>query len=136
VFCLLPGELIEKGMNPMTASLLLGPHRLDFDEIEVAVPRIVPGVYVLGHVDYRNVFYLNAIGRCDVDLRTGLQGLIGSGGYFKYQVTLTSRAAFEHECKLFHQFRPNTAMHPVRSENKDWTCPYCRVARDVHRAIG
>lgn len=120
----------------MTTSTLLGPHRLDFSEIEATVPRLAPGVYALGHVDYRNVFYLNAIGRHDFDLRTGLQGLIGSGAYFKYQVVPTSRAAFEHECKLFHEFRPNTAMHPVRSENKDWTCPYCRVGHAAHRATG
>lgn len=119
----------------MTAKVLLGPHRLDFTEIESEIPRIVPGVYVLGHVDYRNVFYLNTIGRFDVDLRSGLKGLIGSGAYFKYQVAPTSRNAFDHECKLFHELRPNSAMHPVRSENKDWTCPYCRVSRSVLRAI-
>jgi hypothetical protein len=120
----------------MTSVALLGPHRLGFDEIETAVPRVSPGVYLLGHLDHKNSFYLKAIGRFDVDLQTGLRGMIGSGGHFKFQVAPTSRVAFEYECKLFHDLRPNSSIHPVRSENKDWTCPYCRSMRDAHRVVG
>jgi hypothetical protein len=128
--------IIKEEGHPMTRVALLGPHRLGFDEIETSVPRVRPGVYLLGHLDHKNAFYLKAIGRFDVDLQTGLRGLIGSGGHFKFQVAPTSRAAFEYECKLFHDLRPNSSIHPVRSENKDWTCPYCRSMRDVHRGVG
>jgi hypothetical protein len=113
----------------MSTSTLLGPHRLDFDEIEAHVPRVTPGVFVTGHLNYQDKFLMKAIGRSDCDLRTGLRELIGSGGHFLYCVTPTSKAAFEEECRLFHELRPNTPIHPVRSENKNWTCPYCQVSR-------
>lgn len=112
---------------------LLGPVRLGYDEIETLLPRVSPGVFVLGNLDFQNRFSLNTIGRDDVDLKAGLRSMIGSAGYFMYSVQPTGKAAFDEECRLFHELRPSRISHPVRSENKDWTCPHCRVTRDVAR---
>jgi hypothetical protein len=120
----------------MASSDLLGPHRLDFESVEAKVPRIKPGAYALGYLDHRNNFFLNKIGRFDADLRSGLKELIGTSAYFKFVTTDTSRTAFESECRLYHEYSLESGFHPVRSANKDWTCPYCRTVESIVRTIG
>lgn len=120
----------------MTSLALIGPHQLDFESVEAKVPRIKPGVYALGYMDHRNNFYLAKIGRFDADMQSGLKELIGTSAYFKYLTTDTSRAAFENECRLYHEFNLENAFHPVRSENKGWTCPYCRIVESIARGAG
>lgn len=116
----------------MTTKTLLGPYRVDFTEIATVVPRMTPGVFALGHLDHRNLFFVNLVGRSDVDLQSGLLELIGTGTYFKFGTVATSKMAFERECELFHHFRPSgNLIHPVRSDGKDWTCPHCRTLSAV-----
>lgn len=108
------------------ATGLVGPYALDFETIRSTLGPGVVGTYALGYMSPNNVFYINRVGRSDEDIRSTLLNLIGSDLLFKYRYTPTSRAAFELECELFHQFRPpGNFFHPVRPHGTNLQCGFC-----------
>jgi hypothetical protein len=112
----------------MAQSGLLGPYRLNFDGIHAAIGNTMPGVFALGHLDGQGRFCVSRVGRSDNDVRATLCDFIGSDNFFKFDVMSTSRAAFEKECSLFHDFSPRgNLVHPARPPQTDWTCPHCRT---------
>jgi hypothetical protein len=112
----------------MIHSGLSGPFRLTYDGIEGAVKRRSPGVYALGYAAPDGKFFVNSIGRCDMDLRARLREHIGSAMLFKYDYFPSPRAAFERECELFHDLRPpGNRIHPDRPKGTTLDCPRCRI---------
>jgi hypothetical protein len=114
----------------MTSTELLGPYKLAYDDIDSAIPRVAPGAFVLGHKGPDGRFYIDFVGRADVDMRDRLLQLIGSGSLFKFRSSATGEAAFHAECELFHDFKPpGNRMHPDRPAGTNWECPRCRFFR-------
>jgi hypothetical protein len=112
----------------MAKTGLLGPYRLNFDTIEAAVTRASAGVYALGHVSPEGKFCIDHVGRSDANLRAKLQERIGSATLFKFGYLANSKAAFERECELFHDFDPpGNRVHPGRPAGTSWECPRCRI---------
>lgn len=106
---------------------LMGPYSLTFDGISSAVTRRSPGVYALGHTGPDGKFHIQHIGRSDTDVRDKLRGYIGSNSMFKYGYFASSRAAFEKECSLYHDFSPpGNRIHPDRPAGSSLECPHCR----------
>lgn len=111
----------------MAKTGLLGPYQLTYDGIESAVTRKSAGVYVLGHMSPEGKFRIHYIGRSDTDIRETLRSRIGSNTSFKYGYFSSSKAAFEKECALYHDFSPpGNKIHPDRPKGSSSTCPHCR----------
>jgi hypothetical protein len=107
-------------------SALLGPYNLNYDELELFVPKSQCGIFALGHVDRAQIFRVERVGRADTDLRSSLRELIGSSIGFKFAPLSTPREAFEQECELFHRLKPpGNFIHPVRQAGAIWFCPIC-----------
>ena len=111
----------------MASSGLRGPFPLTESGIKQNVIRRSPGAYALGHSE-NNTFYINYIGRSDVDVRDRLHHHKGTQPQFKYEYYASSKAAFEKECRLYHDFSPpGNQVHPNRPAGRDWKCPVCRI---------
>jgi hypothetical protein len=120
-------EASSKLLRAMAKTGLLGPYTLTFDGIASAVARTSPGVYALGHTAADGTFRVHHIGRSDVDVSEKLRRYIGSDTTFKYGYLPSSKAAFEKECELYHDFRPpGNALHPDRPQGSSYECPRCR----------
>lgn len=110
----------------MAQDNLIGPHKLTFDGIAAALNQPSPGVFALGYSGRHDVFYINFVGRADLDLRVQLRNMIGSDVAFKYSLAESGEAAFYRECDLFHAFRPPAnRLHPSRPMSTNWVCPLC-----------
>lgn len=110
----------------MAKTGLLGPYPLGYDDVAAVVSDVSPGVFALGYTDLQGAFRINSIGRSDQNVAAALHTLIGSDQSFKFDFASSSKAAFERECALFHDFRPPcTRIHPSRPEGSDFTCPRC-----------
>lgn len=110
----------------MSKSGLLGPYALNYDSINERVVRTSPGTFALGYVNGAGAFCISSVGRSDADVRERLKAMIGAESMFKYRYFESSRAAFEKECQLFHEFRPGgSPLHPARPAGSKLTCPYC-----------
>jgi hypothetical protein len=126
----IPFPVNARATRAMANIGLLGPYRLNFDEISSAIPRIAPGVYALGHKGPDGRFYIDVVGRSDKDIRGKLHSLIGSGTLFKYSFVPNMETAFHKECDLFHEFKPpGNRLHPDRLAGTNWECPRCRFFR-------
>jgi hypothetical protein len=112
----------------MVKTGLLGPYRLNFDTIDATVTRASAGVYALGHVSPEGKFCIDHVGRSDTNLKARLRERIGSATLFKFGYLASSKAAFERECELFHDFEPpGNRVHPGRPAGTSWECPRCRI---------
>lgn len=118
----------------MTSMNFRGPHALTYEKVTGLIGESLPGVFALGYIGDRQIFYVNYIGRADHDLRARLLEYIGSDAAFKFEVTDSPKAAFLRECELFHAFNPRgNFVHPGRPSVSDWRCPHCSIlgARSV-----
>jgi hypothetical protein len=66
---IIPFPVRARATGAMANIGLLGPYRLNFDEISEAITRTAPGVYALGHRGPDGKFYIDAVGRADKDIR-------------------------------------------------------------------
>ena len=109
------------------ASLNMGKS-LPFDRESITkyVEKEKIGNYALGKMDGQ-VFRVSYVGRSDTDLRKRLLNHIDEPyTHFKYSYATSKKAAFEKECKNFHDFNPpDNSIHPDRPEGTDWKCPLC-----------
>ena len=111
----------------MASSGLRGPFSLTEDGISENVTHRSPGAYALGHTDNRT-FYIHYIGRSDSNVEKRLRDHKGAQPQFKYEYYPTSKAAFEKECHLYHDFGPpGNKRHPDRPDGRDWECPVCTI---------
>jgi hypothetical protein len=84
---------------------------------------------MLGMIDKRtNMFLIAYTGRSDTDLAARLGGWVGIYSQFKFGLSPSAEAAFEKECRLYHDFAPpDTKLHPARPSNSNATCPLCSI---------
>jgi hypothetical protein len=73
-----------------------------------------------------NVFY---VGRSDTDVAGRLKQHAAEWyPQFFYEYYPSSKAAFEKECNLYHDFNPpDNKAHPARPQNSNWKCPRCKI---------
>lgn len=107
-----------------------GPFDLNAPTITKAVTRTSAGNYALGHVREKT-FYVQYVGRSDTDVNARLKQHVGKYESFKFSYATSAKAAFEKECKNFHDFgaaeKLNNTIHPDRPENGGWKCPACKI---------
>jgi hypothetical protein len=104
-------------------------HSITKENIEFEVPK-EPGCYVL----YRStgaVFEVYYTGRADYDLTDRLRDYIGTRYlYFRFLNLPNRKAAFEMECKVYHNLKPvDNVIHPDASDGTNYTCPMAGCPR-------
>ena len=111
----------------MAETGLFGPHGLTQKEIDAAVRGTGPGAYALGRWN-GSTFYVDYVGRSDGDVNGRLKQWVGSKyTHFKFGFYDSAKAAFEKECRLFHDFGGaktlDNKVHPARPQGSSWKCP-------------
>lgn len=113
----------------MADSGLNGSYLLTKKGINDAVTRTSAGAYALGFVK-DDKFYIKYVGRSDDDVNDRLHKHIGKKNdykKFKFKYYSSAKAAFEKECRLYHDFKPrDNIIHPDRPNNSNWKCPVCK----------
>lgn len=117
---------------------LEGPYHLSLERIDEVVTETSPGVYVLEREKDPNSFIMNYVGRSDDDVNDRLKDWVDESGYkrFKFAYFGSPKAAFEKECKIYHDFSgPNGKLdnekHPQRPEGTNWQCPRCDKFKNI-----
>lgn len=107
-----------------------GPFALSADDIDQRITRTQAGNYALGKVE-KEKFIVQYVGRSDSDVAGRLRQHIGKYPKFKYSYATSPKAAFEKECKNFHDFGGSEKLankiHPDRPANSGWKCPFCQI---------
>lgn len=115
----------------MTSLNMQGPYDLDIASIDANITRTSPGNYALGNVNGNGAFIVKYVGRSDSDLNARLKQHVGEHPKFKYSYATSPDAAFEKECKNFHDFggtdKLENDIHPDRPANSGWKCPECNI---------
>jgi len=109
-----------------------GPYDLDNETIDANVTRTSAGNYGLQRTDEEGSFIVNYVGRSDNDVIGRLKYWVGrKPDYkrFKFSYAPSVKAAFENECKNYHDFgeseKLDNEIHPQRPEGTNWGCPSC-----------
>ena len=108
-----------------------GPYSLDNSTVDAQVAQKSAGNYALGYVDDKSVFIVQYVGRSDSDVNCRIKNHMGEGYVkFKYSYATSPKAAFEKECRNYHDFGESKSLkntlHPDRPENSGWKCPVCK----------
>lgn len=107
-----------------------GPYELTKKEIDKQISRTSAGNYALGKVS-NSTFYVSYVGRSDVDLNGRLKKWAGKYSKFKFSYATSSKAAFEKECRNYHDFGGSEKLdnedHPQRPDGINWKCPFCNI---------
>lgn len=113
-----------------------GTYDLTTNEISKQVLKTSAGNYALGYLEKNengsNSFVVEYVGRSDTDVSGRLKQHVGEKyKKFKYSYATSPKAAFEKECKNYHDFGENKVLnnevHPRRPDNSGWKCPCCDV---------
>ncbi len=110
-----------------------GPYNLTNEEIDKHVTETSPGNYALGYskdgVD--GPFFVNYVGRSDLDVNDRLKDWVGEYKQFKYSYATSPKVAFEKECHNYHEFgeskKLDNKVHPQRPAKANWECPVCDI---------
>lgn len=108
-----------------------GPYKFTSSEIDRVVTRTSPGNYGLGYSN--DTFIVLYVGRSDSDVNQELKARLGSSRYkeFKYSYATSPKAAFEKECRNYHDFggseKLDNEIHPSRPAGTNWECPICTI---------
>lgn len=106
-----------------------GPFDLTDKEINRLITTTSAGNYALGSVDAGGVFRVGYIGRSDTDLNARLKSHVGTYSKFKFSLATSAKAAFDKECKNFHDFggteKLKNDIHPDRPKDAGWKCLHC-----------
>ncbi len=108
---------------------LSGPFPFSPSSIDARVSKTSPGVYALGYT-FNNMFYIERIGRSDVDLNARLKSdeYKGKYSFFKGLYYPTADAAFHAECDLWHTYGgTKNPLHPDRPKGKTHKCNHCNT---------
>lgn len=112
----------------MSELQLQGPFKFDRQGVSQALTARLPGVYAFGHTDAEGTFIIEKVGRSDDDVRRPLETSVECYSQFAFQVCASPKAAFENECRLFHNcLDVRSYVHPVGPEGSYWKCPECRI---------
>lgn len=109
-----------------------GPYDLTTDKIKEVVRDYVPGVFAVGYTKESGAFVVRYIGRSDKDVREELLAYPrDETSRFKWVEAPSQKAAFEAQCRLYHEFGGSGALenegHPVRARGANWKCPVCGI---------
>ena len=106
-----------------------GPFELTLKNIDNQIRGRSPGIFALGKVG-QNIFYVQYIGRSDIDLNDSLQKWVGMYEYFKWSYTRSELKAYKWECRIFHEFGETDHLdndkHPVPQCNDNIVCQVCK----------
>ncbi|MEX2575288.1 MAG: hypothetical protein WD382_01420 [Halofilum sp. (in: g-proteobacteria)] len=109
-----------------------GSHPLTDSKIDEIVTKTSPGNYALGYQG-ENSFIVQYVGRSDSDVNSRLHDWAAKGKHkrFKFSYASNRKAAFEKECRNFHDFggteKLQNSAHPDRPNDSDWECPVCTI---------
>jgi hypothetical protein len=100
-------------------------HALSAENVKLHVPK-APGCYVLDRSSTGG-FEVHYTGRADYDLEQRLNSWVGSQYlYFKFLSLADRKAAYEMECKVYHNLKPvDNRIHPDAPDGTSYTCPFC-----------
>lgn len=110
-----------------------GPFSIDTETIDEEVSKTSAGNYALGKKNDNGGLTVHYIGRSDDDLNTRLKDYVDHETYthFKYSYAASAKAAFEEECRNYHDWNcPDNNIHPRRPKGKSYQCPYCEIFKD------
>lgn len=111
----------------MQAYPLHGPYPLIYDSVEDELVEDCPAVFVLGYTDSLGRFCITYVGSAGADAKRVLRNLVGTANQFKFRHYADRKAAFDHECEIFHKFMPRgNFLHPERPSGSRWPCVHCR----------
>jgi len=112
----------------MASSGMSGPFTLSPRGIDQTVEAGRIGTYALGNTGNDGTFFIGYVGRSDIDLNGRLKQHVGKHPLFKALYWSTAKEAFEHECRVYHDFSPpENEIHPDRKKGTAWSCPACPV---------
>lgn len=105
-----------------------GPYNLTNEEIDRHVAKDRAGNYAFGHMS-GNTFYVEYVGRSDNDLNGRIKHGVGQYKHFKFSYAFSAKAAFEKECRNWHDFGGSDSLdnkiHPDKPDFTDLKCPVC-----------
>jgi hypothetical protein len=110
-----------------------GPYIFSSEEIDRVVTKTSPGNYGLGYKNDEGTFIVLYVGRSDTDVNEELKAKLINSEYkhFKYSYATSPKAAFEKECRNYHDFggseKLDNIIHPDRPAGEDWSCPVCDI---------
>lgn len=112
----------------MTSLGMIGPLKLETDNIDKLIRAHSPGNFALGHIEGK-AFIVKRIGRSDFDLNKKLKDSIGSYTHFKWSYASSAIEAFKKECQNYHDFGGYDELdnndHPVKPSGEYVLCEYC-----------
>jgi hypothetical protein len=116
----------------MASLEMSGPFDFTREKVDLLVEK-KPGNYALGRLDpATKKMIVHSVGRADEDLNAKLKTFITNPKFhaFKFSQAADSKAAYEKECRNWHDFggavKLDEKKHPSKPENVDWKCPKCR----------
>jgi len=110
-----------------------GPYVFTSEKIDEVVTRTSFGNYALGYTkNDGEKFVVKYVGRSDTDLNQELKARLSSKHKkFKYSYATSPKAAFEKECRNYHDFGESEELdneyHPDRPNGTNWKCPVCDI---------
>lgn len=109
-----------------------GPYTLTSEEIDRVVTKTSAGNYALGYTKDDGTFIVQYVGRSDSDVNQELKArLTDKYKKFKYSYATSPKAAFEKECRNYHDFggseKLDNEIHPGRPADTNWKCPVCDI---------
>jgi len=108
-----------------------GPYDSSNEEVDRVITKTSAGNYALGYTNDEGTFIVKYVGRSDDDVNDRIKDWVDEYKKFKYSYASSSKAAFEKECKNYHDFGGSESLdnkiHPDRSDNTDWKCPICDI---------
>ena len=109
-----------------------GPYIFTSSEINRVVTRTSPGNYALGYKNTDGKLIVQYVGRSDVDVNEELKARLDDRyKRFKYSYATSPKAAFEKECRNYHDFggskELDNKIHPSRPAGSGWKCPVCNI---------
>lgn len=113
-----------------------GAYSLTNAEVSNQVTKTSAGNYALGYMktkdDGGHTFIVQYVGRSDTDVGGRLKQHVGEKyKKFKYSYASSPKAAFEKECRNYHDFGESKSLdnevHPRRPNGSGWKCPYCDI---------
>ncbi len=107
---------------------MLGPYPFTTAKIDETVTKKSPGNYALGYVNDEDTFVVQYVGRSDCDLNQELKDrLTTKYKSFKYSYADSPKAAYEKECRNYHDFGGSELLdnkvHPAKPEGVTCSCP-------------
>jgi hypothetical protein len=107
-----------------------GPYRLTPEAIERAITAIQPGTFAIGYVKENGAFVIRYVGRSGTDVRKAVrEQQADPTSWFKWSPAVSDKAAFDKECKVYHDFGEDAVLenegHPEPPRNSPWACPVC-----------